>query len=211
MTNGLATNEHQSPQEIFEEGRRYMMGQGVLNLTLRQLVSDLDRLGIDYMVVGAVALLAYGYPRFTVDIDLLLTPSGLESFHREMVGRGYVPAFPGARKALRATSDGVRIDVITSGEFPGDGQPKPVEFPDPTENSVIVKGVRYPTLEKLIELKLASGMTGQGRLKDLADVQELIKFRGLDVSFAENLDPYVRGEFLKLLADIGDVRSNESE
>ena len=30
------------------------------------------------------------------------------------------------------------------------------------------------SLPKLIELKLASGMTAPGRLKDLADVQELI-------------------------------------
>jgi hypothetical protein len=43
--------------------------------------------------------------------------------------------------------------------------------------------------EKLIELKLASGMTAPDRLKDLADVQELIKIRGLSRDFAEKLDP----------------------
>jgi hypothetical protein len=32
-------------------------------------------------------------------------------------------------------------------------------------------------LPTLIELKLASGMTNAGRLKDLADVQELIKHK----------------------------------
>jgi hypothetical protein len=35
-------------------------------------------------------------------------------------------------------------------------------------------------------------------LKDLADVQELIKVRGLTNEFAERLDPYVRGKFLEL-------------
>ena len=55
------------------------------------------------------------------------------------------------------------------------------------------------TLEKLVELKLASGMTAPDRLKDLADVQELIKMRGLDGEFAEKLHPYVREKFLELL------------
>ena len=31
------------------------------------------RHGIDYMVIGAVALMAHGYPRFTEDIDLVMT------------------------------------------------------------------------------------------------------------------------------------------
>lgn len=51
-------------------------------------------------------------------------------------------------------------------------------------------------------LKLASGMTAPDRLKDLADVQELIKIRGLSSEFAVQLNPYVRGEFLKLLAAV---------
>ncbi len=40
-------------------------------------IVDLKKHGIDYMVIGAVALLAHGYPRFTEDIDLVLTPEGL--------------------------------------------------------------------------------------------------------------------------------------
>ncbi|MBA3356548.1 MAG: hypothetical protein H0U18_11575 [Pyrinomonadaceae bacterium] len=54
------------------------------------------------------------------------------------------------------------------------------------------------TFEKLIDLKLASGMSAPHRLKDLADVQELIKIRQLQPEFAEQLDPYVRGKFFEL-------------
>ena len=54
------------------------------------------------------------------------------------------------------------------------------------------------TLEKLVELKLASGMTAPHRLKDLADVQELIKIKGLTADFAEKLNPFVREKFLEL-------------
>ncbi|MCA1555264.1 MAG: hypothetical protein LC747_01095, partial [Acidobacteria bacterium] len=100
------------------------MGQGDLHGALAQLAADLKRQEIDYMVIGAVALLAYGYPRFTEDIDLVMTPEGLEAFHRNLVGPGYLPAFQGARKKLRSTRDGVSIEVLTSGEYPGDGKLK---------------------------------------------------------------------------------------
>ena len=64
------------------------------------------------------------------------------------------------------------------------------------------------TFEKLIELKLASGMTAPHRLKDLADVQELIKVRGLNSDFAERLHPYVREEYLKLCTAVEKSRSS---
>jgi hypothetical protein len=182
----------------YAEGLRYFMGQGSLNNTLAQITSDLKEHGIDYMVIGAVALMAHGYPRFSDDIDLVVTPEGLETFHRELLGLGYVPAFPGAKKRLRSTRDGISIDVMTTGEYPGDGKPKPVRIPDPSTASTEIDGIRIVTFEKLIELKLASGMTAPDRLKDLADVQELIKIRGLQPEFAEQLDPYVRGRFLEL-------------
>src|SRR6266545_941651 len=199
MTTSSSDINSRSVQDTYAEGLRYFMGQGSLNNTLAQLTNDLKEHGIDYMVIGAVALLAHGYPRFTEDINLVLTPEGLEVFHRELIGLGYAPAFPGARKRLRSTIDGVSIEVMTAGEYPGDRKPKPVSMPEPNAASIEIEGIRFVTLEKLIELKLASGMTAPDRLKDLADVQELIKIRGLQGDFAERLDPYVRHAFMELL------------
>ena len=183
---------------VYAEGLRYFMGQGSLNNTLARLVADLKEHDIDYMVIDAVALLAHGYPRFTEDIDLLMTREGLQKFHEELIGLGYAPAFPGAKKKLRSTIDGISIEVMTTGEYPGDGKPKPVSMPDPVSASTDIKGIRYVTLEKLIELKLASGISAPHRLKDLADVQELIKIKKLDAEFADKLDPYVRAKYLEL-------------
>lgn len=184
--------------EVYDEARRYFMGEGTLNNTLARLSHDLEERGIDYMVIGAVALLAHGYPRFTEDIDLVMTADGLQKFHDELVGLGYAPAFPGARKRLRSTRDNVSIEVMTTGEYPGDGKPKPVSMPAPADASTEIDGIRFVTLEKLIELKLASGMSAPDRLKDLADVQELIKIRKLGADFADRLDPYVRAKYLEL-------------
>lgn len=195
--------------EIYAEGLRYFMGEGTLNKTLARLSNDLEEHGISYAVIGAVALLAHGYPRFTEDIDLVMTAEGLEKFHEELVGLGYVPAFPGARKRLKSTEDGVSIEVMTTGEYPGDGKPKPVSMPEPTTASTEIDGIRFVTLEKLIELKLASGMSAPDRLKDLADVQELIKIRKLDADFASRLDPYVREKYRELEAAVRNSRSTQ--
>lgn len=205
------TRNSQSIVDSYGEALRYFMGQGNLNRALAHVAADLEEHGIDYIVVGALALFAHGYPRLTEDIDLIFTIEGLDRFHEELIGRGYAPAFPGARKRLRSTKDGVRIDVIAAGDYPGDGQPKPVSFPNPSEASVEIDGIRFATLEKLIELKLASGMTAPDRLKDLADVQEMIKVKHLSREFAENLNEYVRAEYLELLDGVERGAGNKFE
>ena len=60
-------------------------------------------------------------------------------------------------KMVRSYPEGVVINLKMAGEYPGDGKPKPVSFPNPSESAVEIDGVKFPTLEKLIELKLASG------------------------------------------------------
>lgn len=205
------TPRSESIVDLYGEALRYFMGQGNLNRALAHVAADLQEHGIDYIVVGALALFAHGYPRLTEDIDLVLTAEGLDRFHEELIGLGYVPAFPGARKRLRSTKDGVKIDVIAAGDYPGDGQPKPVSFPIPSEASIEIDGINFAKLEKLVELKLASGMTAPDRLKDLADIQELIKIRHLSREFAENLNPYVRAKYLELLEAAESGMSNKFE
>jgi hypothetical protein len=73
-----------------------------------------------------------------------------------------------------------------------------VAFPDPAAVGVERDGVRYLSLPMLIELKLASGLTNPLRLKDIVDVQELIRLLKLPSGFADQLDPSVRGKFLEL-------------
>lgn len=187
-----------SPTLAYAEGLKFFRGKGMINDALKRIAADLDRNDIEYAVIGAVALNQHGYRRFTEDIDLLLSKQGLEDFREKLVGLGYRPAFDGAKKKFRTTNENIPVEIITAGEFPGDGLPKPVEFPDPAEFMVTIDGVKTISLEKLIELKLTSGMTAGDRLKDLADVQELIKIKGLDENVAERLNPFVKEKYLEL-------------
>jgi hypothetical protein len=188
--------------ESYAEGQRYFVGKGLVNQALEQLAADLRKHGIDYAVTGGVALFAHGYKRVTEDINLVLTAEGLETFRKELLGHGPwgVCGYDqtDSRNRVLSFPYGVSIEIVTTGEYPGDGKPKPVSMPDPAAAAIEIDGIRFVTLEKLVELKLASGMTAPDRLKDLADVQELIKVRALPDEFAERLDPYVRAKFLEL-------------
>ena len=186
-----------TPRSAYSEALRFFKGEGMLNDALGRLAADLDSKKIDYVVVGAIAINQHGFQRLTVDIDILLSAEGLDRFQSELVGLG-CPAFEGARKKFNITRENIPLEIITSGEYPGDGKPKPVVFPDPREFTVEIDGVKTITLEKLIELKLASGLSAPHRLKDLADVQELIKVKHLDKAFAEKLDESVRAKFVEL-------------
>jgi hypothetical protein len=124
-----------------------------------------------------------------------------------LVGSGYLPPFPGS-KQLRDADTGVRVEFLVTGEYPGDGRPKPVAFPDPGAASVEVEGIRLLSLPRLVELKLASRMTNPGRLVDLADVQKLIALLHLPEDFAAQLNAYVCEKYRELWTA---VRSNPAD
>jgi hypothetical protein len=144
-----------------------------------------------------MAVNEYGYQRVTMDVDLLLSTEGLKRFKDRHLGRGYVERFPGS-KGMRDVENGVAIDVVITGEYPGDGLPKPVRFPDPAEAALVGERLSVLPLSKLIELKLASGMTAPHRLRDLADVLELIRAVHLTEDFGQKLDPYVQSKYADL-------------
>lgn len=186
-----------NPRWALSEGSRHFEGKSAVFDALHRIAKRLTELQVPYAIVGGMAMFHHGVRRFTEDVDILVTKEDLTRIHAELAGRGYLPPHRYS-KHLRDTEAGVRIEFLTTGEYPGDGKPKPVAFPDPTAVSTLADGIRYLNLPTLIELKLASGMTNAGRLKDLSDVLELIKLLNLPADFAEQLDPYVRGKYAEL-------------
>lgn len=198
----------ETAEEAFWAGTRstsdFFMGTANVHKALQKLAALLEAQQIPYAIVGAMALNEFGYQRATSDVDVLLTASGLEAFKARNLGRGYVEKFPGSR-GMRDAEHGVDIDVVLTGAFPGDGKEKPISFPDPA--LVAERGARVALLPlpTLIELKLASGISAAHRLKDLADVQELIRVAGLPETLAVQLNPFVRAKYLELWAALQGV------
>lgn len=157
---------------------RYFMGDAPVHRALKKLAAILEEQQIPYAIGGAMALTQHGYIRAAVDVDLLLTADGLAKLKSSVLGLGYVEKFPGS-KGLRDTENNVLINVLIAGDYPGDGKPKPVRFPDPALVSISAGGARFLQLGMLIELKLASGISAPHPMKDLTDVLGLVRIAKL--------------------------------
>lgn len=184
------------------------MGEAEVQKALHRLVEILEHENLPYAIIGALALNEYGHQRVTVDVDLVMREEHLLEFKRRWLGRGYAERVPGTGK-LVDTDHKVNVDVLSTGRFPGDGKPKPIAFPDPVTTAVRGSPFALLPVERWIELKLASGMVAAHRLKDLADVQELIRSARLPRTLAESLHPWVSAKFLELWQSVDDGERND--
>ncbi len=202
---GLEQDAHDSYASMLNRDRRWALMEGSRHFgessavftTLHRIANQLNELGIPYSVVGGMAVFRHGLRRFTEDVDILVTRDGLKRIHAALDGRGFRPPFRNSKNLVDAAGN-VKVIFLLTGEFPGDGKPKPVAFPDPETVSFEDDGISYVKLETLMEMKLASGMTDSRRLQDLADVQRLIQIHNLPADFAASLNPYVREKFSEL-------------
>jgi hypothetical protein len=191
---GFESQMQQGGDAALREASRFFEKKGPVWETLRAVTARLSDLKIPYAVIGGMALNAHGYVRMTIDVDILVDSAGLAAIHRELEGMGYVSR-SARSKHLWDVRTQVRIDFLVGGQCAGDGRPIPV--PSPGESAIEIDGIRYVALPTLIELKLALGMN-PGRLKHLADVQELIRVLKLPPNLADGLNEYVRAQYHEL-------------
>src|SRR5262245_47055625 len=111
------------------EGSMHFEEESAVHKTMKRIVGRLEEMGIPYALAGAMAMFFHGFRRFTEDVDLLVTPEALKEIHQRLEGLGYLAPFSGS-KHLRDSDSGVRVEFLTTGDFPGDGKPKPISFPD---------------------------------------------------------------------------------
>ena len=184
------------------------MGTSDVHITLARLTRQLEALQIPYAVCGGMALNAHGYQRATTDLDVVVSAEGLARFKAESLGRGWVEKFPGSR-GVRDADNKVKVDFLVTGGIPGDGTPHGVTFPNPTEAAIEIAGVRYVSLAKLIEMKIACALTSPQRPRDLDDVIRLIEANRLGEHFGAQLHPYVHRKYGELwrLAQARDPQS----
>ena len=180
---------------------RFFVGEAEAQKAARKLVGILESEGVAYAIIGALALNEYGHRRVTVNVDLVMREEDLQAFKGRWLGKGYAERVVGTGKLLDTEFD-VHVDVLSTGRFPGDDKPKPIAFPDPT--TAAIRGQPYAMLPMpmWIELKLASGMVAPHRLKDLADVQELIRSASLAAELADQLHPWVRAKYLEIWNEV---------
>lgn len=173
----------------------FFAGKDEVHKSLRRLVKRLEKAGISYAVMGGMAVNAHGQRRTTKDVDVLVTPEGLEEFRRRYVKKNYLQQPNRSRRFVDRLND-VGIDFLLTGHYAGRGGPAPIAFPDPAEASELIQKVRVVTLVQLVQLKLAAR-----RYYDFGDVCALIRVHELDESFAEQLHPSVRRDYIECLEE----------
>jgi hypothetical protein len=173
----------------------FFEGRDEVHKTMRRLVRRLERVKIAYAILGGMALPAHGYRRTTLDLDVLLTPQGFSKFQELFVPKSY-SRNPGRPRRFVDRANEVTVDFLITGLYPGTGKPGPIAFPDPSKVSKVIGDRRVVGLATLIQLKLAAR-----RYRDFGDVVELIRFNELTESFADQLHPSVRGDFIECLEE----------
>jgi len=170
-------------------------GTDRIHQAMRRVVDLFEQHGIDYAIIGGMAVNAHKHQRTTQDVDFLIRPQSLGVI-RDLVMQESLRADPARARRFFEPQTGVRFDILVTGAFPGSGDPGPLAFPDPVAVSQVVDQLRVVNLPTLIELKLAAH-----RYQDFADVVNLIRSNALDESFATQLHASVRADFIECLEE----------
>ena len=181
--------------EQIKEIDMFFEGRDQVHKSLNRLIKKLEKVKIAYAIVGGMALAAHHYRRATNDVGILLSAEGFDEFQRALVPRHYEQQ-SGRRRRFVDRRNGVTVDILVTGLFPGEGKPGPIAFPEPEQVSELADDKRVVNLKTLIELKLAAR-----RHRDFADVVELIRYNDLDESFGRRLHPSVRRDYIECLEE----------
>ena len=138
-----------------------------IKTTLLKALKVLKLFNIAHYVCGGFAVQEHGYPRFTVDVDIIVPDV---RFTREKLAMNAFKRNPGPRMTVTDRETKVEIDLRPGGGKVGPG---PVSFPMPTKVS---EKPQILTLHDLISLKLSSYMGSPiDRAQDYADAIKLIQ------------------------------------
>lgn len=147
------------PIDLFEESRR--------------LLQALERRGIEYALVGAVALAVHGVPRATTDIDLLIRPESLDAAEEEACELGYLikaqpMEFPDGMQ-IRRLSKIVEEETLTLDLLLVNPNLEEI-WESRRRIEASFAGAWVISREALIRMK-----TSAGREQDMADVKRLVE------------------------------------
>lgn len=157
-----------------------------MELDYRGIFKELNKLEIDYLVVGGLAVNFHGVPRMTYDVDLmiLLQAENIKKLASKLTEWGYRPKVPvnpmdladDAKRNSWIDEKGMKAMNFYSGKTPiGEidivfDSPVPYEELKSRAVTFEIEGEKIPTvsIRDLIKLKEMSG-----RKQDIADVEYL--------------------------------------
>src|SRR5690242_13486507 len=167
-----------------------------LERTARAAAEALARYRIPHLIVGGLAVQEHGFPRLTLDVDIVV-PDVLEAVEFLTADlTGPFARVTGVQDRVVDRRNEVKIYLLPAGRVLRPGCKVP--FPQP---KAVVDQPQIASLTDLISLKLDSWANSPtSRLKDKADVVELIKNRNLPRDLA--VSPVVRELYTQTWDDL---------
>lgn len=159
-------------------------------MSMYKLLATLADSGVDYVLIGGLAVTLHGYQRVTMDVDVVLSmnDANLAKFVGSATAAGLKPVLPIPLDALRDASlidrwhreKGMLAFALRSPDAMAaviDVLVRPVvSFEELKRNAVIKRvgplSIPVASIDDLIRLK-----TGTGRSKDVLDIEELEKIK----------------------------------
>lgn len=146
---------------------------------LREISHALDEAGIDYALIGGVAVNSHGYVRATHDLDILSAIQDEQRLHALLMALGYETL--DRRQDISSYVRGpLRLDIVHA------------HRPDALEMLGSASDARYAdipirviSLEGLIGLKVQAFNDDPRRLRDLDDIMQLVRINRVDLDVAK--------------------------
>jgi hypothetical protein len=171
---------------------RESSGSTKIKQTLLKALKVFKLFDIPHYVCGGFAVQEHGYPRFTVDVNIIVPDV---EFAIETLSLNGFRSNPGFSMTVTDRETKVEIDLLPGGKKV---DPGPLSFPMPTQVSDQPQILR---LEKLISARLSTYIgVGVHRVQDYADVAKLIEVNHLARDY--DVEPQVRDVYQKLWDDL---------
>jgi hypothetical protein len=172
---------------------------------LRALHDALQALNVPWMIIGGVAVIAHGVPRYTADVDATVAAPkepverifDVFAQHHVVPRIDGAPAFARERQVLRHEPSGVDLDVSLAWlpfEVEAIGRSETLDYAGVT--------IRIPRPDDLVIYKLVAA-----RPRDLEDVERLLLLHGPSLDL-QRVTATVR-EFADALEDTGRIDALE--
>jgi hypothetical protein len=165
--------------------------------TARKALRALEAAKVPYAVVGATALGVRGLPRFSADLDVIVTIDDAFSALGALAAAGFKATPPVDREAepepmyVLSIGTGVDVDVLVAA-----GEPECTIISDAPRATVFGKSAPVATLEHLLLMYLYSN-----QLKHAADFARIVTEANPDLAGVERYLAEVHPEMLPVLRD----------
>jgi hypothetical protein len=147
---------------------------GRYGLVVKAIDAVLHAIACEAVMAGGWAVWRHGFfARMTQDIDIVLPSDRIEDFLRAASVSGFtvLAAVPGRWRKVRHKETKMQVDILPEGGRPGTkSNLAPTTIPHPRALGAMGSVLRYVSLPRLIELKVAAG-----RPRDEADIAELMR------------------------------------